>query len=324
MCVLVLCLVVGVLSRRSKIDVNPADNASAGFSADKFEFTWSPVPDGADLSTSEVSAIPTMDPVHAGLEVKDSPVDESPPLPAGGENLIDEPVIVKLHGKSHAQFMDPTIQASPIGIGMPPYHIYPASGVPPINVVKQNIQLSSGLRFKPSPQEQEAARAMQLANYKELRTVLSSAVSAARTEINNTNNRNTSRPCPSLADADATSVNIAFPPHFGCPGCISSLAALTAFMKSDLNFANPQMAMYEFSSACSYVESDYIQICRYIYNVHGRHVVNMLFKDMVPAHVCTCINFCSQNLINNFLGAFQTKSNVTDAQVIITAPIPAP
>eukprot|EP00696_Hemimastix_kukwesjijk_P017305 gnl/Hemi2/5927_TR2056_c0_g1_i1.p1 gnl/Hemi2/5927_TR2056_c0_g1~~gnl/Hemi2/5927_TR2056_c0_g1_i1.p1 ORF type:complete len:262 (-),score=69.51 gnl/Hemi2/5927_TR2056_c0_g1_i1:3-788(-) len=99
-----------------------------------------------------------------------------------------------------------------------------------------------------------------------------------------------------------------FPKPMRCSGCLSALSALLAFMKADLNFQNPQMAQYEFSKSCLYVEADYVQICQYMYNVHGRHIVSMLFQNKIPMHICTCINFCDASDNAMYSGAFTGKS----------------
>eukprot|EP00697_Spironema_sp_BW2_P009280 gnl/Spiro4/24119_TR11965_c0_g1_i1.p2 gnl/Spiro4/24119_TR11965_c0_g1~~gnl/Spiro4/24119_TR11965_c0_g1_i1.p2 ORF type:complete len:260 (-),score=81.85 gnl/Spiro4/24119_TR11965_c0_g1_i1:158-898(-) len=95
-----------------------------------------------------------------------------------------------------------------------------------------------------------------------------------------------------------------FPPKFRCSGCLSSMAALVSLMKADMNFANPQMAQYEFANACLFVESEYVQLCRYLYNVHGRHLVSMLFRNKLPLHICSCLNACDAEDIQIYTAAF--------------------
>eukprot|EP00696_Hemimastix_kukwesjijk_P007555 gnl/Hemi2/19546_TR6496_c0_g1_i1.p1 gnl/Hemi2/19546_TR6496_c0_g1~~gnl/Hemi2/19546_TR6496_c0_g1_i1.p1 ORF type:complete len:193 (+),score=89.21 gnl/Hemi2/19546_TR6496_c0_g1_i1:54-581(+) len=90
-----------------------------------------------------------------------------------------------------------------------------------------------------------------------------------------------------------------------CAGCLATLSALLSFMHMDMNILNPQQAQYEFNKACMYVESDYMQTCQYMYNVHGRHVVSYVLQNKVPISICSCINMCDQQDVTMYTGAFQ-------------------
>eukprot|EP00697_Spironema_sp_BW2_P005760 gnl/Spiro4/18027_TR9624_c0_g1_i1.p1 gnl/Spiro4/18027_TR9624_c0_g1~~gnl/Spiro4/18027_TR9624_c0_g1_i1.p1 ORF type:complete len:194 (-),score=45.54 gnl/Spiro4/18027_TR9624_c0_g1_i1:51-602(-) len=136
------------------------------------------------------------------------------------------------------------------------------------------------------------------------KAILSSTTIDARSQIDNLSKVNYSAPCniPLVVSVSP------FPQPFRCAGCVATLAALTSFMKADMNFANPELAQYEFSKACLYVEPDYIQVCQYMFNVHGRHIISMLFGNRVPIHICTCINHCVDDDLQVILKAFQPKS----------------
>jgi len=130
--------------------------------------------------------------------------------------------------------------------------------------------------------------------------MMDTAVAGARDAIARLDKANSSQPC-NLPFRIAGQM---FPRLLSCGGCVSSLTALVAFMRSDLNVASPQMAQYEFSKACLYVEADYVQLCQYMYNVHSRHIISMLFANRAPIHICSCINFCDASDIGVARGAF--------------------
>eukprot|EP00697_Spironema_sp_BW2_P002935 gnl/Spiro4/13923_TR7447_c0_g1_i1.p1 gnl/Spiro4/13923_TR7447_c0_g1~~gnl/Spiro4/13923_TR7447_c0_g1_i1.p1 ORF type:complete len:371 (+),score=64.83 gnl/Spiro4/13923_TR7447_c0_g1_i1:32-1114(+) len=247
-----------------------------------------PIPVGSDSiddSPVPVASVVTSKPVPHG----------DAPIPAGAEAVTDGPKTVA----SHAQTSGPTAA----GDLRPPKFNYDQPDDEASPIVKLT---DSSKAVQAQEKEMQVAQNEQKELVLAVHRMMHNATVSGRATVAEMDRVNSSHPCPSTV---STLVQGPFPLHLSCPACLSSLAALTAFMQADMNFANPEMAMFEFSHACSYVESDFIQVCRYMYNVHGRHIISMLFQDRVPAHICTCINACTASHVDIFRRGFFSLDN---------------
>eukprot|EP00696_Hemimastix_kukwesjijk_P002332 gnl/Hemi2/12864_TR4388_c0_g10_i1.p1 gnl/Hemi2/12864_TR4388_c0_g10~~gnl/Hemi2/12864_TR4388_c0_g10_i1.p1 ORF type:complete len:308 (-),score=109.38 gnl/Hemi2/12864_TR4388_c0_g10_i1:209-1096(-) len=206
------------------------------------------------------------------------------PLPEGTESIVGDGPKPRSKTEAKADQLDPNPLIQPGTAVQPPLGAGPFENNVNTDVLKQSVST--------------------------VRAMLKDSVNKGRDEIQELNKLNYSKPCRLPFPIEGSP----FPRVLRCSGCISSLAALTSFMRADMNFANPQMAQYEFSQACTYVESDYIQVCQYMYNVHGRHVVSMLFMNKVPIHICSCINFCEQDDLLTYRNAFLDKDDQASAE----------
>eukprot|EP00697_Spironema_sp_BW2_P007800 gnl/Spiro4/22191_TR10927_c0_g1_i1.p1 gnl/Spiro4/22191_TR10927_c0_g1~~gnl/Spiro4/22191_TR10927_c0_g1_i1.p1 ORF type:complete len:179 (-),score=39.51 gnl/Spiro4/22191_TR10927_c0_g1_i1:58-594(-) len=92
-----------------------------------------------------------------------------------------------------------------------------------------------------------------------------------------------------------------------CMGCLATLWSSLSWMNRDMNIANPELAQYELAKSCMYVDQEYAQVCEYMYNVHGRHVVSLVTENHPPVHICLCLNLCDQADYTLFTNAFQSK-----------------
>eukprot|EP00697_Spironema_sp_BW2_P000618 gnl/Spiro4/1083_TR562_c0_g1_i1.p1 gnl/Spiro4/1083_TR562_c0_g1~~gnl/Spiro4/1083_TR562_c0_g1_i1.p1 ORF type:complete len:289 (+),score=51.03 gnl/Spiro4/1083_TR562_c0_g1_i1:75-941(+) len=134
---------------------------------------------------------------------------------------------------------------------------------------------------------------------------------------------------PASSEGECTTshsmADIPFARPFRCTGCLATLASLSAFLRAvgvqpllnssltdTLSASSHDEHSHEtlvtsnlqFIRSCGYVESDYIRVCEYLYNVHGHHIIDLVLRNRVPLHVCRCVNFCETADVALFKRAF--------------------
>eukprot|EP00697_Spironema_sp_BW2_P000040 gnl/Spiro4/10074_TR5348_c0_g1_i1.p1 gnl/Spiro4/10074_TR5348_c0_g1~~gnl/Spiro4/10074_TR5348_c0_g1_i1.p1 ORF type:complete len:211 (+),score=52.89 gnl/Spiro4/10074_TR5348_c0_g1_i1:42-674(+) len=126
------------------------------------------------------------------------------------------------------------------------------------------------------------------------------------------------RNCPYLLQGANRPDLSPFPNYIGCGGCVKSLATFHELQQRQQNYRDATDAQYIFNRACQYVEAELQPVCQQLYNVHGRTIISMMFKNHEPMDTCGCLRYCDSDDFAVLFGAAVSKTDF-DASAVPAA-----
>jgi hypothetical protein len=97
-----------------------------------------------------------------------------------------------------------------------------------------------------------------------------------------------------------------------CDGCVASVNTLFDHIRPVLQQGGsmaPLAAAQQFGQACQYVQTEFVEVCQYMFEVYPQQTVAMIYQDILPLDLCVCLQHCRNNERDYYISAFRTISN---------------